>query len=114
MHEQTFKDKKGYNNMKKKYRIKAPVRFTAIVTTLVLICVFGLSALTGHSDVSAAQEPEYITVKVQSGDTLWNLAKAYGPCDQDIRQTVHDICSLNGVTASNLQAGQEILIQTNM
>lgn len=100
--------------MKKRYRIKAPVRFTAIVTTLVLICVFAISALTGYSDVSAAQEPEYVNIRVQSGDTLWDLAKAYGPSNQDIRQTVRDICSLNGITAADLQAGQYILIQTTL
>lgn len=100
--------------MKKRYRIKAPVRFTAIVTTLVLICVFAISALTGYSDVSAAQESEYINVRVQSGDTLWDLAKTYGPKDQDIRQTVYDICKLNSIKASDLQPGQYILIQTNL
>ena len=99
--------------MKKKYRIKAPVRFTAIVTTFVLICVFAVSALTGCSDVSAAQEPEYVNVRVQSGDTLWDLAKNYGPEDQDIRQTVYDICKLNSITAADLQAGQYILIQAS-
>ncbi|MCQ2566515.1 MAG: LysM peptidoglycan-binding domain-containing protein [Clostridia bacterium] len=100
--------------MSKKYRIKAPVRFTAIVTTLVLICVFAVSALTGYSDVSAAQEPEYINVRVQAGDTLWNLAKTYGPDDQDVRQTVRDICSLNNISAADLQAGQYITIQTSL
>ena len=100
--------------MKKKYRITAPVRFTAIVTTLVLICVFAISALTGYSDVSAAQEPEYVNIRVQSGDTLWDLAKTYGPEAQDIRQTVHDICSLNNISAADLQAGQYILIQTSL
>jgi len=95
---------------RKKYRIVAPVRFTAIVTTLVLICVFAFSSMTGMSNASGAQIPEYRVVRVQSGDTLWQIAKDYGPANQDIRQTVYEICKINDTSASQLQAGQQIYV----
>ena len=97
----------------KKYKIVKPVRFTAVVTTLVLISVFMISSMFGYSDVSAAQKPEYVTVKVQDGDTLWTLAKEYGPQDQDIRETIYNIRKLNDMDSSNIIAGQYITIQTN-
>lgn len=97
----------------KKYKIVKPVRFTAVVTTLVLISVFMISSMFGYSDVSAAQKPEYVTVKVQDGDTLWTLAREYGPQDQDVRRTIYNIRQLNDMDSSNIIAGQYITIQTN-
>lgn len=98
---------------RKKYRIVKPVRFTAIVTTLVLISVCVISSMFGYSDVSAAQKPEYVTVKVQDGDTLWTLAKEYGPQDQDVRETIYNIRKLNDMDSANIMAGQFITIQVN-
>lgn len=97
----------------KKYRIVAPVRFTAIVTTLVLISVFVISGLFGYSDVSAAPDPEYVSVRVQSGDTLWTLANTYGPEDQDVRETIYQIRTANNMSSAEIYAGQYIIIPTN-
>lgn len=55
-------------------------------------------------------EKIYTNVKVQAGDTLWDLAKKYGPQDADLRQVIYYICKLNDVTPETLWAGQEILI----
>ncbi len=93
-----------------KYAEKAPVIFTAIVTTLVLICVLTISGLVGSSEVAAGDKQEYITVKVKYGDTLWNIAKTYGPENRDIRDTIQEICDINGINASTLMAGTYIEI----
>jgi len=94
----------------KKYRIVNKVRFTAFVTTLVLISVIAISGLFGFSDVSASGEQEYISYYVESGDTLWDIAKTYGPSDMNIKQFIYLIEKHNNTNANTLQAGQIIEI----
>ncbi len=95
---------------RKRYRIANKVRFTAFVCALILVTVFAGSALLGYGRSEAMDIDKYIEVKVQPGDTLWSLAKAYGPANTDVRNTICEIEDLNGITASTLQAGQYLTI----
>ena len=52
----------------------------------------------------------YTEVKVQAGDTLWNLAKDYGDQTKDVREVVYDICQFNNVDAASIYPGQVLLI----
>ena len=94
----------------KKYRICNKLRFTAFLTTVILVSVICFSALLGFSDVSASGEPEYIEYYVQSGDTLWDIASVYGPADMNIKQFIYLIEKHNSTSAASLQAGQTIEI----
>ncbi len=100
---------KGLNDMKK-YRIKSKFRFTVFMTTCVLVCVFVFGSMLGFFNAQAAQPADYMSYKVQSGDTLWNIARTYGPADQDVRATVSQICALNSVSAQTLRPGQIIQV----
>ncbi len=96
--------------MGKKYRIKSKFRFTLFLIVLFL-CVFtAISGLLGYNNVNGSSMNEYHAIKISAGDTLWNIAAEYGPNDQDIRNTVHEICELNEMQASDLEAGQRILV----
>jgi len=53
-------------------------------------------------------------VSVDSGDTLWELAKSYKNPTIDTRQAVHAILARNGMSSSDLTSGQEIIIPTNI
>ncbi len=94
----------------KRYRIANKFRFTAFLTIMILITVFTFGSLLGFFDVNGLQNKEFTTVKVTYGDTLWSLAKTYGPADRDVRQTIFEICDMNNITASTLQAGMYITI----
>ena len=94
----------------KKYRIKNKFRFTAFVTICLILSVFIFGSVSGLFNAQAAQDPEYITYTVRSGDTLWNIARHYGPADQDVRITISQISHINNVSASTLQAGQQLMI----
>jgi len=94
----------------KRYRIKNAKRFTAFASVLILICAFSFGTLLGFFDASSKDIIEYTTVKVESGDTLWQLARTYGPSDQDVRETIYQICKINNVSADTLKAGQFISI----
>ncbi|MBQ2058766.1 MAG: LysM peptidoglycan-binding domain-containing protein, partial [Firmicutes bacterium] len=51
-----------------------------------------------------------VSVEVVSGDTLWDLARTYGPSDKDVRLVIKDICAINDVSAYTLVPGQNLLI----
>ena len=98
----------------KRYRIANKFRFTAFVAIALIVLAFVISTALGFNTISGASRQEYVQIKVQSGDTLWALAKEYGPADMDIRNIVYEICRLNGVSADTLQAGQYITIPTEL
>ena len=94
----------------KRYRIANKFRFTVFATVLILVSVMLVSSVMGRSDVYSAEEKSYISVEVCSGDTLWDLACAYGPSNRDVRQVISEICAINDVSAYTLRPGQTILI----
>lgn len=98
----------------KKYRIVNRTRFTAFAVLVIIVCAFAVSSLMGINNASGASTQEYVQIKVTSGDTLWNLAKEYGPKNTDTRMVVYEICQLNNITASELMAGQFITIPTEL
>ena len=98
--------------MFRKYRIKNKIRFTAFMSAVILIVVCASSAFLGLSSASASDVDPFVEVRVSYGDTLWSLARQYGPDKADIRGTIYEICRINHVTAETLQAGQHILIPT--
>lgn len=96
--------------MKKRYRIRSQKRFTIfLVLMLLLVTVVG-SATGAGNHVTAMSEDAYTKILVQSGDTLWDLAKTYGPENTDLRKTIHTICTINEIEADEIHPGQTILI----
>ncbi|SCJ80955.1 cell division suppressor protein YneA [uncultured Eubacterium sp.] len=96
--------------MNKKYRITSKFRFTTFLVVAIL-CIFTiLGSLTGINTVSSSSMTEYNLVKIESGDTLWDIASEYAPDNMDLRQVVYEICDLNEISADQLEAGQKIII----
>lgn len=57
------------------------------------------------------EEPEYITIRVQAGDTLWKLASATVDTDTDIRYTIHTIIKENHLVGNeDIYPGQVLQI----
>ncbi len=96
---------------KPSYRIKSKLRFTVAVVLSILLFVTLANTILGFDEASSmTKEKAPLEVYVSQGDSLWNIAAEYGPAGADIRETVNDICILNGITASTLYAGQTILV----
>ncbi len=95
-----------------RYRISNKLRFTAFMSAFILITVCLISSFLGVYTASASEPERFVDVRVSYGDTLWSLAREYGPVESDIRSTIYEICRINDVTAETLQAGQHILIPT--
>jgi hypothetical protein len=45
---------------------------------------------------------------------LWDLAKEYGPSDEDVRKVVKRICKINGIVPEGLMPGQKIKIPSRL
>jgi len=98
---------------KKSYKIKNKFRFITFLTVVMLITAFSANALLGLGDAAGSDKVEYVSVKVEEGDTLWELAKEYGPSNVDVRRLVYEVEKLNSIDASSLQSGMVIEIPTN-
>ena len=60
-------------------------------------------------------EPEYKTIYVSEGDTLWNIAKSNQKNnqyykDKDVRYIINDIMEINDLNNSEININQELLI----
>lgn len=96
--------------MSKKLYLKSPLRLLfSIAFVLVLSIVF---VLIFHDSASGSNIPEYATIIVSKGDTLWNIARTYNYDNIDIRNKIDEIKELNKIS-SNIQVGQELLIKIN-
>ena len=84
------------------------------MAAFVLISIISISSMLGFNDATGMDIPQYATVTVQAGDTLWDIAGKYGPQDADIRMVVYEIGQINGVNASTLRPGMELSIPTSL
>lgn len=96
----------------------APVRLTrrgrlALVLMLaaLLLTAFSLgSQATQASDVAAQGAVSQLEqTTVQPGESLWSVAQRIAPAN-DPREVVAQIRRLNGLTSSELQVGQHLLL----
>lgn len=98
------------NNKKKTYRITNKFRFITALTLCMLIFAFTVSGFMGFDNAAGNNVQSFVTIRVQEGDTLWGLAKSYGPKNVDLRRVIAEIQQINNVSASTLQAGMYISI----
>ena len=96
-----------------KYRIKNKFRFITFVTICMLVLALMINWHAGIGYASGKDATEYVRVQIKSGDTLWDLAKEYGPDNKDCRRVIYEIEQINNISAASLQVGQYIDIPVN-
>lgn len=90
---------------RKKYVLKNKTKFLSFlfITTFVTFMLIYTLSVSGH------QEPQYQTVVVHSGDTLWSIAEKY--CNNtDIREYIYNIKKINNMDTSVLYENTAVLI----
>ncbi|OPJ57163.1 cell division suppressor protein YneA [Alkalithermobacter paradoxus] len=55
-------------------------------------------------------ELEFVEIQIQSGDTLWNIAREYINEKEDIRNYIYEIQKLNNLNEPYIYPGKVILI----
>jgi len=99
---------------KRKRRILR-IRGKRLGLMLVILCAaVVLNTMFFSTAIAAAGEPTRagaatLTVTVQPGDTLWELAGRYGSSSRDTGWTVYEIERLNA-TGPLIRPGQELII----
>ncbi len=84
-----------------------------IVSFVLLICVLILSVAVCIRNIFDTREhTKIVSVVVNKGDTLWNIAKKYGNDNDDIRKTIYQIKAFNDID-SDIDVGQVIYIPVN-
>lgn len=96
--------------MKKKYRIKSKIRFTLFLTISLLLIFSAAGTVIGTYNAESLTKTTYSEIRVQTGDTLWDLAKEFGPDHKDIRKIIYEICKVNDVSAESIYPGQILFI----
>ena len=83
-------------------------RSAAFMIVLVLVIMMAHVAFSNYSESNAKNE--VIAVFVQSGDTIWSIAKEYKPDDKSLNEFVYEISANNGIKDGNIYAGQTLYV----
>lgn len=76
-----------------------------------LIIVSTITVIFNIPKVYAKETFKYKTVRVQSGDTVWNYAKTVinkSKQDKNISEVINDIKELNNMKNTDIKIGQDI------
>lgn len=98
----------------KRYRIVSTPRFLTFLVLVILLAVFVFNCLAGTYRSQGLTQVQYKEVTVHSGDTLWDIASENCTTADgekvDVRLMIDEICQLNNISASQLQAGDIIKV----
>jgi hypothetical protein len=93
--------------------MRLTVRGRRVVALLALLPIFVAFLLIGTRAAQAdASGPSTAVVKVEAGQSLWDVAVAIAP-NEDPRSTIWTIKALNGLETSEVQAGQALIVPAN-
>jgi len=91
--------------MKYKYKLKNRARFTAFIFVLVVTVILSFSVRKSYG----YKEQEFLIIKVEKGDTLWDIAEKYGK-NGDIRKYIYSIKKLNNLETGFIYEGDLLKI----
>lgn len=86
-------------------------RFIVLATAVTAAAITALSAFTGQSAIATSEtsKSEFTYVTVLAGQSLWQIAAKVAP-NQDPRDFIAAVVSLNGLTSADVTPGQRIAL----
>lgn len=82
-------------------------RLRVLVLPLAIAIVF---LLVLAQSVEAGSDPITTVHKVQTGDTLWDIAVEHTEPGEDVRETIRDIKGLNELAGGLIHPGQILVV----
>ncbi len=105
---------RGGASARKSVRLELTRRGRAVRTLLVLavLLVLAATAMIFSGAPSALADwvggPQYVSVTVQPGDTLWGYARTYAPDGVDPRDYVLQVQQANDLSTTRVTAGTQL------
>ena len=92
--------------------LRRRIRWVRVILALeaAAACGAGLPGLVSSARHSAEDGAQVRSVVVAPGETLWDLARRYGPRQGDPRALVFAIKRLNGLTDGRVDAGMALRV----
>lgn len=85
-----------------------------LLAFLILFSGFTIVQASASSDQVPSSSSNEQMISIDSGDTLWEIAKTYKKDSMDTRNAVHYIRKANGLTTAELTVGQSLIIPSNI
>lgn len=84
--------------------------FCSIVAVFMICSVIFGSSLTQAAPAETTYK-YYTSLKLEQGDTLWNIAKEYISDEyKDTQAYIEEVCAINHIAADEIHAGQYIVV----
>lgn len=85
--------------------------FISLITLLLIITLFLTNNIgVKEAEATSIKEKYYISIEVQDGDTLWDLATVYGNSYEDRSVFINEVISANNLRSENITAGGYLVI----
>ncbi len=83
-----------------------------VVCVMVLSCFFGKTLVMANVEESSAVYERYYTdIEIQSGDSLWSIAKTYNKnSGMEIREYIRELKQMNCMVSDEIRAGDSLTI----
>jgi LysM repeat protein len=102
--------KNVYEISNRRFVVASRIRFRIFLAVLIIALAVVTTAIIGRPAADAVTEPETVSYTVKAGDTVWSIAEKYTPAEDDVRQTVYEICQENDIEDASISAGQKLVI----
>ncbi|MDO5717553.1 MAG: LysM peptidoglycan-binding domain-containing protein [Tissierellia bacterium] len=93
---------------RKRYVVKNKFRFYSFIF-LISISLTLFAFVFISSDAKADKDQNYKVIKVEYGDTIWDIAKKYNQ-EPDIRKYIFEIRKFNNLDSADIQPGDLIKV----
>ena len=77
---------------------------------MISIIFFKVLVSAKEKETISNQYKYYTSVQIQSGDTLWNIAKRYCPEEAEINTYVNEIKEINHLQSDEIHSGKYLTI----
>ena len=96
----------GVMFMSRQYRLANRKRFILFLLSCFMVLYFSFNIV--NAGAALREQPQNDSVKVQNGDTLWEIASEY--CSGDVRHFIFEVKQLNHMSQDTIHEGQLLLI----
>ena len=82
-----------------------------LVVTLGILLGTSMNALASSEKDIASYNKYYVSIQIESGDTLWNIADEYVEgFNLSKSDYIAEVCEINGISEDNIHAGDYIVV----